>query len=290
MKPLLALSFGLLLGQTPQVTPALPPDADIQEPAAIALREAWEQALEEASPFDTGPGTSETFAQPPSLTTEIALSPPVTLTSPADALPQTAPVSNEGTGGAGLGTSEEGAAPQTAAPETTAPGEPPATPEQMAEEMQRLLAQVQSLQTQLQTQQQESASVAQEMEQELSGMRERAQELERLRTENLALLERAATWLAAADQALGTGELAVDGALEEADAALAAALQNASASGRGNAALQVEAARSAIAQALDAAGRRDVYYARWALLDAVVQLRAASSNTLDREDSSVLNP
>ncbi|MDC0714693.1 hypothetical protein POL68_39960 [Stigmatella sp. ncwal1] len=273
MKPLLALSFGLLLGQTPQATPALPSDADIQDPAAIALREAWEQALEEAS-----------------LTTEIALSPPVTLTSPADAPPQTAPVSNEGTGGAGLGTSEEGADTQTAAPATTAPEAPPATLEQMGEEVQRLQAQVQSLQTQLQTQQQESASVAQGMEQELSGMRERALELERLRTENLALLERAATFLAAADQALSTGELAVDSVLEEADTTLAAALQNASASGRGNAALQVEAARSAIAQALDATGRRDIYYARWALLDAVVQLRAASSNTLDRQDSSVLNP
>ena len=45
MTPWLALSLGLWLGQTPEVTPSLPPDADTQDPAALEFRSAWERAL-----------------------------------------------------------------------------------------------------------------------------------------------------------------------------------------------------------------------------------------------------
>ncbi|HVG60448.1 MAG TPA: hypothetical protein VNA24_17960 [Hyalangium sp.] len=46
MTPWLALSLGLWLGQTPEVSPSPPPDSDIQDPAAIELREAWERAIQ----------------------------------------------------------------------------------------------------------------------------------------------------------------------------------------------------------------------------------------------------
>ncbi|WP_225412798.1 hypothetical protein [Stigmatella hybrida] len=280
MKPLLALSFGLLLGQTPPSTSSLPPDADVQDSAAIAFRDAWEEALEDASAADT--------AQPAQGTVASTLAPPqVTVLEPAQVSQSQA---NEGTGGSGPAASTEGAPAQAAAPPETAAQPPPLTLQQMGEEVQRLRAQVQTLQGQLETQQQESAAVAQGMGQELTGMRERAQELERLRTQNLALMQEASTWLAAADQSLDTGELDVDTALAEADAMLAEALQNASSAGRGNAAAQVQSARGFIAQALDAAGRRDVYYARWALLYAADRLRAAHGDTLDQQGTSVLSP
>ncbi|SEK51275.1 hypothetical protein SAMN05444354_101757 [Stigmatella aurantiaca] len=280
MKPLLALSFGLLLGQTPPSTSSLPPDADVQDSAAIEFRDAWEEALEEASAADT--------AQPAGGTVASTLAPPpVTVLEPAQVSQSQA---TEGTGGSGPSASTEDAPAQAAAPPETAAQQPPLTLQQMGEEVQRLRAQVQTLQGQLETQQQESAAVAQGMGQELTGMRERAQELERLRTQNLALMQEASTWLAAADQSLDTGELDVDTALAEADAMLAEALQNASSAGRGNAAAQVQSARGFIAQALDAAGRRDVYYARWALLYAADRLRAAHGDTLDQQGTSALSP
>ncbi|SEU09458.1 hypothetical protein [Stigmatella erecta] len=278
MKPLLALSFGLLLGQTPPSTSSLPTDADVQDSAAIEFRDAWEEALEDASAADT--------AQPAEGTAAATLAPP------QDPVPESAQglSSNAGTGGGGLAASSEDAPAQTASAPEAASAQPPLNLQQMGEEVQRLRAQVQTLQGQLETQQQESATVAQGFDQTLSGMRERAQELEQLRTQNLALMQDASTWLAAADQALDTGELDVDNVLAEADARLAEALQNASSAGRGNAAAQVQSARGFIAQALDAAGRRDVYYARWALLYAADRLRAAHGDTLDQEGTSALTP
>lgn len=285
MKPLLALSFGLLLGQTPPSTSSLPPDADVQDAAALEFRDAWEEALEDASAADT--------AQPAEGTAAATLAPPQdTVLTPAQAA-QPLSQSLEGTGGAGSAAAPEDAAnvpAQTSANPEAAAQQPPLTLQQMGEEVQRLRSQVQTLQGQLETQQQESAAVAQGMDRELTGMRERAQELERLRTQNLALMQEASTWLAAADQALDTGELDVDNALAEADAMLAEALQNASSAGRGNAAAQVQSARGFIAQALDAAGRRDVYYARWALLYAADRLRAAHGDTLDQQGTSALTP
>jgi vacuolar-type H+-ATPase subunit I/STV1 len=46
MTPWLALSLGLWLGQTPDVSPSTPPDANVQDPAAITLQQAWERALQ----------------------------------------------------------------------------------------------------------------------------------------------------------------------------------------------------------------------------------------------------
>ena len=42
----LALSLGLWLGQAPAVSPTPAPDANVQDPAAITLQEAWERALQ----------------------------------------------------------------------------------------------------------------------------------------------------------------------------------------------------------------------------------------------------
>lgn len=42
----LALSLGLWLGQAPEPSSPLPPDVEVQDPAAIELREAWERALQ----------------------------------------------------------------------------------------------------------------------------------------------------------------------------------------------------------------------------------------------------
>jgi hypothetical protein len=283
MKPLLALSFGLLLGQTPPSTTSLPVDADVQDSAAIAFRDAWEEALEDASAADTAqpaPGTVASMLAPSQgtgvETAQVSLTPPVV---------------EEGTGGSGSDASSQDTSTQSAGDGTQdTSSQAPLTLQQMSEEVRSLRSQVQTLQGQLETQQQQGAAVAQGFDQTLSDMRGRAQELEQLRTQNLSLMQDASTWLAAADQALDTGELDVDNALSEADAMLAEAVENASAAGRGNAAAQVQSARSFISQAMDAAGRRDVYYARWALLYAADRLRAAHSDTLDEEGTSVLTP
>jgi hypothetical protein len=153
-----------------------------------------------------------------------------------------------------------------------------------------LRTQVESLQSQLEAQQQEAAARTGLVEQELAGMQERAQQQERLRTERLDLLEDAGRWMLAADQALATGELDIGDALDEADAALAEVIENATAAGHGQTVLLIENARTRVAFALEAVGRRSVYEARWALFDASWELREARRHALNRPDPSVLTP
>jgi TolA-binding protein len=56
----IALSLGLWLGQTPEASSPLPPDAAVQDPAAIQLREAWERSLQSA---DTAASAQRDVAQ-----------------------------------------------------------------------------------------------------------------------------------------------------------------------------------------------------------------------------------
>jgi hypothetical protein len=246
MTPWLALSLGLWLGQTPQVTPSLPPDADTQDPAALELREAWERALAEAEATDAGQDPDDTLRMPA-----------LEIGAPDSDI--TVPVS-------------EG------------------VPRGGTEEVEQLRAQLEALQTQLQTQQEEATTRTEAVEQNLTGMQERAQELERLRDERLELLERAGLWLLAADQALAVGELDVGDALSEVDTALTDALDNASDAGSGQSVLLVESARTRLAFALDAVGRRDVLDARQALYFASLELREARRHALDRPETSVVMP
>jgi hypothetical protein len=215
MTPWLTLSIGLLLGQTPPGATSLPPDADIQDPAALAFRDAWEQAF-----------------------------------------------------------NEERASPTAS----------------VRQELAQLRTQVESLQSQLQAQQEESTARTGLVEQEILGMRERAEQQERLRIRRLELLGDASLWVLAADEALAVGELDISDALNEADEALAEVLESATETGQGQTVLLVENVRTRIAFALEAAGRRSVYEARWALYDAGWELRQARRHTLDRPDTTVLTP
>jgi hypothetical protein len=286
MTPWLALSLGLWLGQTPQVTPSLPPDADTQDPAALELREAWERALDEFEATDAGEAPDGTVQMP---VMEIG-APDSAITVPvAEGVPRggadslTAPAF----GGSGTDTGTE--APPTEGSAPAATPQAPATGD-LRQELDRLRTQLDALQSQLQAQQEASAARTQALQESLTGMQERAQELERLRAERLELLERAGLWLLAADQALAVGELDVGDALNEADSALADVLQNASEAGSGQAVLLVESARSRIAYALEATGRRDTYDARWSLYFASLELRQARQRALDRPDTSVVIP
>ena len=109
-----------------------------------------------------------------------------------------------------------------------------------------------------------------------------------MRTQRLDLLEDAGLWVLAADQALAVGELDIGDALGEADSALAEALENATETGNGRTVLLIENMRTRIAFALEAAGRRSVYEARWALYDASFELREARRQALNRPDTAVL--
>jgi hypothetical protein len=282
MTPWLTLSLGLWLGQTPPGTTSLPPDADTQDPAALEFREAWERALNEAEATDEGQGQADDSILMPTLevgTPDSAITVPVTSGAPEAGTSDPEAV---GFGGAGSGTGQEDTAPLSTQP---APNS-----SDMRQELERLRTQVESLQSQLETQQQESTTRTGLVEQELTGMRERAQELERLRTQNLTLLEDAGVWVLAADQALAVGELDVGDALAAADLALGDVLENATEAGRGQTAVLVESARARIALAIEATGRRDVFQARQALYDASFELRAARRHALDRPDTSILTP
>ncbi|MDY7225556.1 hypothetical protein [Hyalangium rubrum] len=280
MTPWLTLSLGLWLGQSPGVTPSLPPDADTQDPAALELRDAWQRALDEAEATDEGQAQAADGVQMPVLelgTPDSPLSVPV---SDGAAVSGAAQPEQPGIGGAGSDTGQE----ETATPAAPSPSG------DMRGEMERLRTQVQSLRTQLEAQQAESAARTGLLQEQFSGMQERAQEQERLRTQRLDRLEDAGIWLLAADQALAVGELDVGDALDAADTALAEVLQNATEAGQGQTVQLIESARSRIAYALEAAGRRDSYFARGALYEAHLELRAARRHALDRQDTAVLPP
>ena len=284
MTPWLTLSLGLMLGQTPPGATSLPPDADVQDPAAIQLRDAWERALNEAEATDEGQGQADDTVRMPVLDVG---SPDSSVTVPvARGLPANGTAGQEapGIGGAGQdsGTAQESTAPRSE--------ERPPPAANMRQELEQLRTQVESLQSQLQVQQQESTVRTGLVEQELVGMQERAEVQEQLRTRRLDLLEDAGIWVLAADQALAVGELDIGDALDEADEALAEALASATETGQGQTVLLVENVRARIAFALEAAGRRSVYEARWALYDASWELRQARRHTLDKPDTTVLIP
>lgn len=67
MTPWLTLSLGLWLGQTPEFSPPLPTHPEIQDPAAIAFRDAWERALLNADTTGEGQEPTESSVQMPAL-------------------------------------------------------------------------------------------------------------------------------------------------------------------------------------------------------------------------------
>jgi hypothetical protein len=281
MTPWLTLSLGLMLGQTPPGATSLPPDADVQDPAALELRDAWERALNEAEATDEGQGQADDTVRMPVLevgSPDSSVTVPVAHGLPADdTVDQGAP----GIGGAGSDTAQESPAPRSGERAPAA---------NMRQDLEQLRTQVESLQGQLQAQQQAATARTGLVQQEIAGMQERAEEQEQLRTRRLDLLEDVGVWVLAADQALAVGELDIDDALDEADEALAELLENATETGQGQTVLLVENVRTRIAFALEAAGRRSVYEARWALYDASWELRQARRNTLDKPDTTVLIP
>ncbi|WP_224247740.1 hypothetical protein [Hyalangium gracile] len=281
MKAWLPLSLGLLLGQTPEVTPAVPPDADVQDPAAIELREAWERALLNADATDEGQDFTDGNIQMPAL--EVGGRNDTTRSVPAAdaaAAGQATGLGTTGVGGAGTA----GITDAAGATEGTQAAQAPASTGNPQQDVAQLRAQVQALQAQLEA----STANTGLVQEQLTGIQDRAGEMERLRQERLSELERARTWLVAADQALAVGELAIGDALTEADTALAQVLDSATATGSGQTVILIEDARGFIAQALEATGRRDTYQARGHLLAADWQLRQARRENLDTPGATVV--
>jgi hypothetical protein len=266
MTPWLTLSLGLWLGQTPEAAPPLPSDAEIQDPAAIELREAWERALQNVDATDEGQEATEGTVEMPALD----VTGTANGTAPSAAVaggtpPQPAPEAGTvGIGGAGPAGASDDAQAQAATGNTQA-------------EVAQLRAQVQQLQAQVNS-----------IQQQLAGTREKAAELERMRQQLLAEIERAGTWLVAADQALAVGELAVGDALQEVDAALAQMLQSATEAGDGRTVTLVEDARVALLRAREAVGRRDTAQARWDLFAVSEALREARRQNLDEPSATTV--
>lgn len=136
----------------------------------------------------------------------------------------------------------------------------------------------------------EAAALAQSVQRELDAAQQRAQAQERLRTQRLELIQRAAGWLLVADEALAVGELDVSAPLGNADVALAQAEANAEDTGRGQSVLLIQSARFRLAFAVEAAARRDISEARWALFYAGLELNEAYRRALNRPDTFILTP
>jgi TolA-binding protein len=280
MKPWIALAFGLCLGQTPEAPPAVPP-AEVRDPAALALRDAWERALQNADATDEGQDTTDGSVRMPAL--EVGTPAGSLRTVSAEtATPQATGPGTSGTGGAGTAGATQGT--------DTSQATSPAAPSQRAtgptrQDMANLNSQVQSLQTQLE----ENTAHTTQLQQQLAGMQERAQELERMRQQRVSELARARASLLAADRALEVGDLSVGDMLDAADAALEAALSSAATTGNRDTVLLVLDARAYIAQVLDSAGHRDIYQARSFLFGADWRLREAMQRNLDTSDATLVN-
>lgn len=277
MTPWLALSLGLWLGQTPEITPSLPPDADTQDPAALEFRDAWERALQNADATDEGQDATDGVVQMPVFevggSNQGYTSVPV---AGGTASQPTADTEATGTGGAGTeGTTDEDSAQDSAAASGT--GTTPGATGNLQQQVNALRSEVQTLQAQLAAQQQQDAA-----------MRERANTLEQDRQLRLDEIERARQWLVAADQALVAGELDIGDALREADAALEQVVQSATDAGSGQTVVLVEGARTDIAQALSSTGNRDTYKARWDLFFAYERLREARRQNLDEASATTV--
>jgi hypothetical protein len=286
MTPWLALSLGLWLGQTPEVTPSLPPDADTQDPAALELRDAWERALLNEDATDEGQDSTDGIVQMPVLdvggSAQADRSVPVASGAASQPAADTAAA---GTGGAGTeGTTDEAQAQGTV---PAAGSDAPATGN-LQRQVDELRTQVQTLQGQLAAQQQQEAARSESLQQQLTGMRERAETLEAQRQQRLSELERAREWLVAVDQALAVGELDIGDAMREADAALAQVVQSASEAGSGQTVLLVEDARGIMARVLASTANRDTHWARWDLFFAAELLRQARRHNLDEASATTL--
>jgi hypothetical protein len=289
MTPWLALSLGLWLGQTPEVTPSLPPDADTQDPAALEFRSAWERALLNADATDEGQDYTDGTVQMPVLDVggsgEATRSVPVTSGAASPPTAAAAATTAPGTGGAGPeGTTDDAQSPGTA----PAAGSDTPADGNLQLQVEQLRAQVQTLQGQVAAQQEQEAVRAEALQQQLATMQERAEALEEQRQQRLDELERAGQWLVAADQALAVGELDIGDALREADTALAQVAQSATEAGSGQTVLLVEGARTSIAQALSSTGNRDTIKARWELIFAAERLREARRHNLDEASATTI--
>jgi hypothetical protein len=257
MTPWLALSLGLWLGQMPETTPSLPPDADTQDPAALQFRAAWERALQNADATDEGQEATDGAVQMPAF--EVRGSDTAAM----------------GTGGAGTaGTTDEAQSSSTAASGT---GSTAGATGNLQQQVNALRSEVQALQAQVAAQQQQDAD-----------MRERADTLEQQRQVRLNEIERARQWLITADKALEAGELDIGDTLLEADAALRHVVQSATDAGSGQTVLLVEDARTRIAQAFASTWNRNTYKARWDLFFAYERLRDARRQNLDEASATTV--
>jgi len=283
MTPWLALSLGLWLGQTPGLTPSLPPDADTQDPAALEFRDAWERAIQNAEATDEGQDFTDGTVQMPVLDVGGSTGADRSVSATSSAAAQ--PAADTGTGGAGTEGTSDNAQAQGTAP---AAGSDARATGNLQLQVDELRAQVQTLQAQVAAQQQQDAVRAEALQQQLADMRQRAETLEDQRQQRLEELERAEQWLVAADKALEAGELDIGDALREADAALAQVAQSATEAGSGQTVVLVEDARGSIAQALSSTGHRDSASARWDLFDAALRLREARRHNLDEASATTV--
>ncbi len=191
----------------------------------------------------------------------------------------------------GIETGEQPAEPSQEQPLEQAEEELP--PEQ---ELKRLRAQLESLETQMKARQAEEEAQRQEDQGRLQALEEeeeleatRALELEQLRRQRLVSLEQAYEWLVSADQQLELGELDIGLALTYAQRELSTALSSAAETGRGQIARLIERAGERIAVASEAVEERDVYPARLELQAAGLELHEAWRLTLNRSDATLIN-
>ncbi|HEX8818928.1 MAG TPA: hypothetical protein VF794_03310 [Archangium sp.] len=158
-----------------------------------------------------------------------------------------------------------------------------------ARELELLRARLQTFQAEVEARRQEDQERLQAVQEQQATQQERASELERLRQQRLASLQRAYAWLSTADQLLESGELDIGPAVASAQQELSTALGTATEAGRGETTRLLESARGRLSTVDNAVSQRDIYPARMALQAAGSELQEAWRLTLNRQGTTLVN-
>jgi hypothetical protein len=170
----------------------------------------------------------------------------------------------------------------------------PATPDELERttqelEVKQLRAEVELLQARLEAQQQEHQNRLQSLEQQEAAENARAQALEDLRQQRLALLRSGYRWMVTVDQLLEEGDFSIGPALTYARQDLSEALASAAETGRGQTVRLIGSALDRLATLEEAVEQRNLYQARLQLQDAGFELQEAWRLSLQRQGATLVN-
>jgi hypothetical protein len=156
-----------------------------------------------------------------------------------------------------------------------------ATRELQAAQLEELRAQVQLERIQAEAQRQQDVSRISSLEQQSQAHQAELQRQEALRQERLASLQRVQQWIATLDQLLVAGQESIDPAVDSAQRELLTALSSADETGSGEAGRLIRSAYDRLSTLTGSVAQRNPEDARYQVLSAGDELRAAWRMSLD---------